>query len=278
MQGRNAVPLLLVWGLAAVVGMPPGPGLAQPPERMELAQLPDSASPTQDPAEVLSGALRGLLVQFLPTTLYEGSPGWGNAAQAPNGLKWPGHGLRRRPELRYDLKNEGTWRHVRLTVDNLAQSLALSINDLKYADSDRLTFTVAAWFDVRVQFEQQQWKSGVRLYAAGAQARFRVKLALACEATLRLEATGALLPDVVVRVRVTGSHVAYDHLVVEHLAGVGGTGARWLGELVRSAVHELRPSVERNLLARANAAILKAGDSREVRLSVRSLLKAQAQR
>jgi hypothetical protein len=222
--------------------------------------------------------LRELLVQFLPVTLYESSPGWGNGAQVPNGVKWPGHGLRRRPEVRYDLKQDGTWRHVRLTADNLAQSLIFSITDLKYTDDGRLTFATAAWFDVRVQFEQQQWKSGVRLYAAGARARFRVKLALACEATLRLEATGALLPDVVVRLRVTGSNVAYDHLVVEHLAGVGGTGARWLGELVRSTVHELRPSLERRLLDRANAAILKAGDSREVRLSVDSLLKAQRKR
>jgi hypothetical protein len=264
--------LLLVCGLGAIVPLMPTSSLAGPPEGVDLAQAAKSAPPAQAPTDMLSRALRELLVQFLPRTLYEGSPGWGNSAQVPNGLKWPGHGLRRRPELRYDLKNDGTWRHVRLSADDLVHSLLFSVNNLQFDAKDRMTFRIDAWFNVRFELEQQQWKSGVRLYAVGARARLRVKLALACEATMRLEATGVLIPDLVVRLRVTESHVAYDHLVVEHLAGVGGTGARWLGELVRSTVHQLRPSVERNLRDRASAAILKAGDSKEVRLSVRSLL------
>jgi hypothetical protein len=197
-------------------------------------------------------------------------------SRVPNGLKWPGPGILRHPEIQYDFKNDGTWRKVRLTADNPAQGLFVSIQDLKFIDADRLTFGVAISLDVHVHFEQQKWESGIRLYSASARARFRVKLALQCEATLRLDGTNALLPDLVVRLRVVGSRVAYDHLVVEHVAGIGGTGARWLGELVRATVRELHPSLEGCLLNRANAAILKAGDSKEVRLSVGSLLKLNA--
>jgi hypothetical protein len=64
----------------------------------------------------------------------------------------------------------------------------------------------------------------------------------------------------------------YDHLVVEHMAGVGGDAAKVLGEAVYATVRGLRPSLERNLLAKANAAIVKAGDTREVRVSLLSLL------
>jgi len=226
----------------------------------------------QDSAKILSGALKGLLVQFLPGTLYESSPGWGHTTQVPNGLKWPGQGLRRHPEVQYTLRNDGTWRKVRLTTDDPARSLQVTLSALQWGKSDSLTFTLAAWMDVGVNFEQQKWEAGVRLYAASARARVRVKLTMRCEAALRLEMASALLPDLVVRFRVVGSEVAYDHLVVEHLAGIGGTGARWLGELVRATIHELRPAVERNLLGRANAALQRAGDSREVRLGVGSLL------
>jgi hypothetical protein len=223
-------------------------GLAHPALASELA--PFAGSPTAPgPDAALTAALRTLLVEAVPPTLFESSPGWGNKG--------------------------GTGRKVRVTADKLADSLIFSINDVRVIEPDRLTFTVAAWFDVHVFFEQQRWKAGVRLYGVGARARLRVKLALRCEASLRLETANALLPDVVLQLRIAGSQVAYDHLVVEHLAGLGGTGARWLGEVVRGTVHELRPSLERKLLERANAAILKAGHSREVRLGVGNLLRSK---
>jgi hypothetical protein len=267
--------LRLLSRLVTLVGLMPSLTLASTPAPPGLAQAATAAPPSHVSTDALASALRPLLLQFLPGTLYESSPGWGNTSRVPNGLKWPGHGLRRHPEVQYDLKNDGTWRKVKLTADNPATSLRFSLSDLKVNDADRLTFTVVVWLDVRVHFEQQKWESGVRLYSTSAQARFRVKLTLQCEATLRLELTDALLPDLVCQLRIAGSKVAYDHLVVEHLAGIGGTGARWLGEVVRGTVHELRPSIERNLLARANSAILKAGASREVRLGVGALLKAK---
>jgi hypothetical protein len=261
--------LLTLAPVSAQVSQPPAPNPTPSAAAM---------SATQPSTEVLSGALRGLLVQFLPGTLYDRSPGWGNTVRVANGLKWSGDGQNRHQEVQYQPKNDGTWRKIKVTADNLASSLILSINDVKIDAANRVTFTLAAWFDVRVHFEQQRWRSGVRLYSTSAQARLRVKLQLECEAATSLETSGALLPTLVLRLRVLDSKVGYDHLVFEHLAGMGGTGARWLGELVRGTVHELRPSLERKLLDRANAAILKAGDTREVRLGLGGFLNAGAKK
>jgi hypothetical protein len=102
-----------------------------------------------------------------------------------------------------------------------------------------------------------------------------VKLTLHCEAITKVVPGGALLPDAVFRLRVLHSDFRYDNLVVEHTAGVGGEAAKLLGEALHGGLRRLKPSLERSLLARANAAVVKAGDTQEVRLSLSNLLGAR---
>ena len=85
---------------------------------------------------------------------------------------------------------------------------------------------------------------------------------------MRFESGKSFLPDVVVRMRVVKATVKYDDLNVDHIAGLGGSAARVLGDAVHDVVKTIRPSLEEGLLARANAAIVKAADTREVRLSL----------
>lgn len=223
--------------------------------------------------EELSSSLRELLRTSLPSTLYEAAPNWGKTSQVPHALHWHGRGLRVRPEIIKTARNDGTWRKIRVTTRDLQRSLELRLSDLQQITPDRMSFRLFLAFEAGVEFEQQIWESGVRLYSGSARARLRVKLPMICEATMRSEPGKSFLPDIVIRLRVVSADLGYDNLVVEHLAGIGGTGARWLGELLRSSIRELHPSLERNLLARANAAIVKAGDTREIRIGLSSFLR-----
>src|SRR5262249_58693374 len=99
-----------------------------------------------------------------------------------------------------------------------------------------------------------------------------VKVLLHCELIARLEDAGGFLPDAVFRLRVVRAQLSYDNLVVEHIAGVGGEFAQLLGDAVKGGLRQWHPSLESELLAPASAAIVKAGDSKEVRLSVSKLL------
>ena len=47
-----------------------------------------------------------------------------------------------------------------------------------------------------------------------------------------------------------------------------------IGELGQTLIKQWKPSIERDLLAKANAAILKAGEQKEVRVSLSKLLKS----
>jgi hypothetical protein len=219
----------------------------------------------------LADSVRGLLVQSMPETLYEASPNWGHTRQAANQLKWKGV----RPKIYKTAKNNGTWRKLRLSTRNLANTMVVELKDWKYPDADHITFTSYLAFDAGVEFEQQNWEAGVRLYSGSLRARMRIHLTLQCEILLKAEATKSFVPDIVFRMRVLKSDLRYDNLVVEHVAGIGGSGAKVLGDALQSHMKQWHPSVERDLLAKANAAIVKAADTREIRLSLGALLKSK---
>jgi hypothetical protein len=255
---------LMTWPAAAV-----SPPVKFPrPEAKDLLPLLSSGTP-----DALAGSLRGYLVRSLPDPLYEASPGWGQTKKAPNGVKWTGKVVPLRPEITQKEKNQGTWRKVRVTAVNPADSLVLDLRDFRSSEQGRLTFTAFVALDARVDYTRQKWEAGLKLSDISVRARFRVQMTLNCEATLHLTANGLLLPEAVFRLRVVESHVQFENFVVEHVAGVGGDAAKFIGDRVKHGLDRWHPSLEQKLLERANAAIVKAGDTKEVRLSLTQLLK-----
>ncbi len=257
-QANCPIPHLVLFWIAGIAG---AAGAVQPAP----PSLPDSS------LKSLADTLRGLLVQSMPATLYEASPNWGHTRKVANQLKWQGV----RPKVYKTAKNNGTWRKLRLSSRNLASSLVLELKDWKYPDADHMTFTSTIALDAGVDFEQENWEAGVRLYSDSLRARMRIHLNLHCEVLLKMEAGKSIIPDIVFRLRVVKSDLRYDNLVVEHVAGIGGSGAKVLGDALQSHLKQWHPSLERDLLAKANAAIVKAADTREVRLSLGALLKTK---
>lgn len=242
---HSFVPLLLL-ALAA----PPTPV----PKKLDVSGLLPALSGGS--TDALAGAIRGYLVRSLPNPIYEAWPGWG-ATRKRHG-KW--------------VKN-GHWKHIRVNVLTPADTLVFDLRDLQNPEPGRITFTVFLSFDVRGECEMQHWQAGIRLSSNRIRARCRLRAAMRCEATFRLEPGAALLPDAVFRFRVTHSDLHYDNFVTEHIAGLGGDLAGLLGDALRGGMKKWHPSLERDLLVHANAAIEKAADTKEVRISLQELLK-----
>ena len=217
--------------------------------------------------QAMAAILRPHLVRALPPVLYEARPGWGHQKRAFGGVRWRGV----RPEVWHAEKNDGTWRHIRITAGNPNESLGLHIRDIQHPEPGRTTFTVAMSLLARLDFTQQNWKAGLKLFDGSIRARFRVLLTLRCELNARLE-SDKLPPECVVRVRVLNADLGYDLLVVEHIAGIGGEVAQVMGKAIHDGLRKWRPSLQENLLAKANAAIVKAGDTGEIRLGWQALL------
>jgi hypothetical protein len=224
-----------------------------------LVAAPAAAQPPADQTTALSALLRDLLLTNLPTPLVESKRNWGQQKPAP------GKVLRRREGQPL---NEGHWQATRVQAVDPAKSLVLAIGDLAHPEPGKSTFNAYLGLDVRLTVENQLWKRGVRLYGGETRARCRAALKLACEVTDKLETKPeSLLPDLVFRVRVTNAELNYTDLVCEHTAGLDGPAAAKLGELMHDLIKQAKPNLERDLLAKANAAVVKAADTKEVRVA-----------
>jgi hypothetical protein len=220
----------------------------------------------------LAASLRSVMITFLPSPLYEDHSHWDKQKLVTNGLTWKSDGLLLKPHKQLKLENDGLWWRIKVTAPRLEDSLIVDIRDVERPSSDRMLFTAFFRLDAEVDYDRQRWESGVRLWSGGARARLRLQMTVRCEFTSRVEPNGTFFPDTVFRLRVVSSDVRYDHLEITHLAGVGGDLARILGDAALSTARQVKPSLERHLLDKANAAILKAGDSKEVRVSLSGLL------
>jgi hypothetical protein len=216
----------------------------------------------------LAGDLRGLLLKNLPNPLYETNRDWGRQAE-PRRLLLRG---RSRGDGTREMRNDGLWQKVRVDAVNPNETLVFDLRNVVSPEPGRLTFQVFVALDTHIEYQRQRWESGLKLIDAKARAKARVKITLDCEATSRVE-NNAFLPELVVQLKVTKADLRYDNLKFEHIAGIGGEAAEMIGELAHTAVNQWRPSLERDLLDKANAAILKAGENKEVRLSLAKLFK-----
>jgi len=227
------------------------------------------AAPAVDSNQV-TPVLRSALLQSMPTPLGEKVLVWDFKKDVLVGIKW--HGIK--PIRQLSPRNEGHWQKVRLEAIDPAATMLLRIDDFQNPEPHRTTFTMTVAMDVRMTHEQQLWKSGVRLYAGVTRGRCRLNLKVNCELTSRTEVVpGRFLPDVVLRLRVTSAEVSYDNLVCEHILGLNGQAAKLAGEAAHRMLRQVKPQYERDLLERSNAAVVRAADTKEVRIELEQLLR-----
>ena len=227
--------------------------------KLKLDPLKALAALGDNSTDALGGVLRRVLIESLPNPPYEDDRHWGGQKEV-RGLD----GKKR-------LKNDGDWWKVKVTTDNLPDTLILDLRDVRQTEPGKLLFTTFVSFDADVDYDKQEWKRGLRLYSGELRARVRLKVTLHFEVTTRVEGAGKILPDAVFRLRVLEADLKYDNLVVEHVGGIGGTAAKLVGDAAVGGVHQWHPEFERALLAKADAAVVKAGDTKEVRLGLSRL-------
>lgn len=219
-----------------------------------------AASVPPAPPEKLAATLRTLLLKNLPDPLIYKEDNWGKKRPGPFGAK---------------IHNDGVWRKIRVTAVNPAQNLELNIRNVTRPNQEQTRFEAVVALDTIINFEQQIWETGVRLYSGSTRARAKVWVVLQCESTLKVIPSKGFFPDIVFRLRATSAQLQYGGLDVEHIAGIGGDGAEVLGKALVSLLKSVKPSLERDLLEKGNAAIVKAGDTKEVRISLTEMMQGK---
>lgn len=227
--------------------------------------------PATPEPEQLAALLRALTLQNLPVPLIESDNDWGEQRMVANGLRWEKKGLVRRPEVVQKAKNHGLWQKVKVYAVEPESNLAVAVREIAIPEDGVLTFQLWARMPCWIVYDRQRWNSGVRVLSTTARARCIVAVRLDCEATSRLTINNGL-PEFVFRFRVTDADFHYADLHVDHLFGVGGDGAEKAGEMIQNFINRRRPEYKQKLLEQANTGIVKAADTKEIRVSVSKLL------
>lgn len=223
------------------------------------------------PREAINSAVRTILIDSMPNPLLEDSKNWGHTVNVANGVTWRKGGGSITPKLQKKPKNHGKWQKVRVTTPNLANNLVFDLRKIRKSEGTT-HFEVFIAFDCDFDYTQQNWESGVKLFDGSIRGRCRILLTMQCELRTRVEKSDSLLPDIVIQVNVASSDLRYEKLVFEHVAGLGGEVAERLGKTAHACLTQWKPSIERNLIQKANQAIIKAGQNKEVRISFSKLL------
>ena len=133
------------------------PLVAAPPEK-----------PIEPPsADELASIMRTLLVTSLPAPLVEQNSNWGHQKEVANGITWKNF----KPSKQKKLKNDGTWRRIRVDAVNPEKELKLQVTNVQKPEKGMLTFDMVVTLPTRIKFEQQLWKAGVRVYSGETRAR-----------------------------------------------------------------------------------------------------------
>jgi hypothetical protein len=240
-----------------------------------LGSLPAPAQTTPAAEATLSVMLRSYLLPFIPNPLYEKRENWGKTVEGVSRIRWEGQGLEVHPKAVKTQKKQGVWKHVKIASPNIAQALLLSVHNVQQPESGRTTFDLTIVLPAELEYEQQNWEKDIKLFSGSARARLRFSLNLSCELTTSLVPSKTWVPDLVIRVRVLRSTSAYDQLVVEHVPGLGGDAARILGDIIVKSMKQWHPSLERRLLEKLDAAIVKAGDSKEIHVGLAGISRSK---
>lgn len=244
-------------------------GLALP----ALVLAAEKSTPVDPPAaDDLVKVMRTFILTALPTPLADKTDDWGKKREVTVGIKWEKDGPFLKPKSKKAVRNDGTWRRIRVDADNPEQSLNVVVRNVKKTAPGVITFDMVITLKVKIQFEQQRWVAGEKIYSSETRAKCRPILALQCESTTKAVKTGSFLPDLTFRLRVLKADLSYDHLVVEHTLGVGGDLAEAIGKGAVELIDAWKPSLQKKMLEKANQSIVKAGDTKEIKLGLGKLL------
>jgi hypothetical protein len=247
-----------------------------------LAAVPLAAQTAPPPAERKEAELERLLHKAVTAELpklYEDDSAWGQTIPIPERLRLPR--LRRtvvevdgRPELPH-----GTWRKVRLWVEDAGRDLTIRVRDFKALDAKTYRLAVEADVALRSETDVQQWQKGLLLANLTARADVGLSVLVECEVTAGLDLKKRP-PGLSVEPRVEGLKLGLRDFDLKRVtfqrAGVAveGEAVEGAGEEFKGALQEMLRGLEPGAKKRAGESIAKGLKEGKGPLTGGALIKA----
>jgi hypothetical protein len=253
--------------------LPPPPS----PNPIPLKAPRGIEQPKPEEVAAISRLMRDMALKHMPDPLLKANHTWGKQKEFAVGRVMLRNPNKVGPAMPRELFNDGLWRRFTVTARDPAETFAIGIPELVRPAEDTMLITINVAMDINFRMEQQLWKRGLQLYSGETRGHCKGGVQLKAKVVHRLEfKPGTLVPDVVLKITTTEAKLFYDKIVIDHTAGLDGEDARAMGDLVIDLVKSIKPDLEKELLERGNAAIVKAAGTREIRLELDKLAKAGA--
>jgi hypothetical protein len=223
-------------------------------------------------AEALTKVLQDLLKKNLPDPVTKSNHNWGHQKAVTTNVLHR-DGLKFWTEQMQEMKNDGTWRRADVRIPD-QDKIAVAVTELTHPEEGKMLVTVSSLAErVDLHFEQQIWKNGVRLYGGETRGHCRGALVLKAEITTKTEIKkGLFFPSISLNLKVTSAELFYEKLVIDHTAGLNGEAAKAIGDVAIGIVKAIKPNLEKDLLEKADTAIVKAAQKKELTLTLDKLL------
>lgn len=269
--------------LAALLG---SAALAQPPEPEPVPlplpvpdpiKLKSPKSVEQPKLEEVAGftkIMRELALQHMPTPLVAAEDGWGKQKEFAVGKVLLRNPAKAGPEMPREKFNDGMWRRFTVSARDPVKSLGIGITELVKPADDTMNVTLNVAMDINFRMEQQLWVRGRQLYSGETRGHCRGAVQIKAVVVQKLNfKPGSVVPEVTVKVTVTDAKIFYDKIIIDHTLGLDGESAEKAGDLVIDLVKAVKPDLEKELLEKGNAAIVKAAGTKEFKVQLDKLAK-----
>jgi hypothetical protein len=244
------------------------------PATLSSSPAPKKDTPRTDPieAEALTKVLLELLKKTLPDPITKSNHNWGHQKAVTTKVLHR-DGFKFWTEQVQEMKNDGIWRRADIRIPD-HDKIAIAVTELTHPEDGKMQVTVSAVAErVDLHFEQQIWTNGVRLYGGESRGHCKGALTLNAEVITKTEfKPGSFFPTISLKLQVTKAELFYEKLVVDHTAGLNGEAAKAIGDLTIQIVKAIKPHIEKDLLEKADTAIVKAAQQKELTLTLDKLM------
>ncbi len=247
----------------------PSPVQLEAGERLPRANPanPGQATPVSLPGvrlDELSALLKEKLLDSLPAELvFESNNNWGHQSKVPSvqGVK-----------LTHAMRNQGDWEKATVIAKDVPRRLSLRLNDLYFAEENRIAFTMRLTIPAKVELRKQIWLDGVEVYTSHVRARFQLSADLTMEAVMEPAGKERSSADGVASFQLSRATCSCNRFVAENINGLGGDFARLFDGSVKHSFKPWQPSALREFQNRVADAVQIAGDTGEVRAGLNKVL------
>jgi|GEM_PF-715047 len=231
--------------------------------------------PTPEEAVAIAKLMREMALQHMPAPLVKANDGWGKQKEFAVGRVMLRKPNRVSPELPRAMFNDGLWRRFTVSAREPDKTLDIGITELVRPEADKMLVTINVAMDINFRMEQQLWKRGLELYSGETRGHCKTAVQLKAVVVHKTEfKPGALLPDIALKITTTDAKLFYDKLTIDHTAGLDGADAQAVADFVLDLLKKIKPDLEKELLEKGNAAIVKAAGTKEIKLQLDKLAKA----